>query len=105
MRVHGAHVKNGELQPGVFRDQGDGMSTDWSKYSTPEQTRDRAANPAQNGVVALLVQPLRDVPLEVAHTPDVPRNNRAHTDVRGKKTAEVRAKLMDVFEWRIKVGA
>lgn len=94
MRVQKTFVRNGEVIPGVFRDQGDGMSTDWEKYSTAEQARGRARVPADNAIVALVVGDVRSVPLSVDHTPDEALKNRAHTDVRGEKSPEVRLKLL-----------
>ncbi len=34
-RVHKSFLRAGKLLLGVFREIGDGMSTDWEKYSTP----------------------------------------------------------------------
>jgi hypothetical protein len=106
-------VKNGKLQPGVFQDKkGDppqhsegGMSTDWEKYSTPQQTRERAKNPADNAVIGLPVGPVTKIPLEVKHTPDIERMNRAHTDIIGdkKRPPEVRVKLLALMSWKIRL--
>jgi hypothetical protein len=45
MRVHRNYIQNGKPNVGVFINHGEGaqegMSTDWSKYSTPEQTKKR----------------------------------------------------------------
>lgn len=62
------------------------MSTDWEKYSTPEEARQRAAEPAWNGIVALIAGVVRSIEdLVVLHSPDWERSppNRAHTDVMG----------------------
>lgn len=105
MRVHRGYVDNGELQPGVFRDQGDGMSTNWQKYCpTPEEAWRQAKSPENNGVIKLVVGPIRSIPLLVEHTPDLVRRNRSHTDIKGKKTSEVRLKLLELFEWSLLVG-
>ena len=40
MRVHRNWCPGGDLSPGVFRDHGGGMSTDWERYSTPQEARD-----------------------------------------------------------------
>ena len=99
---HHTQLKDGELQPGVFRDRDGGMSTDWSKYSTPEDTRNRARIPNDNGIVSLTVDQVREIEgLKVEHSP-IP-DNRAHTDVIGKKTPEVRMKLLRIFEWAIEL--
>jgi len=91
MRVHRTWFKpNGQISPGAFQNRGDGMSTDWSKYSTPEETRLRARKaPGDNAVVAMVVKDVRAVPgQQVEHTP-LPQN-QAHTDVRGEKDEEAR---------------
>ena len=98
MRAHRAFWQAGELQPGVFRDQGGGMSTNWARYCpTAEDCRSRATSPDDNGVVSMLTGAVRGVPLTVKHTPDVSRNDRSHTDVIGdKKAAGVRVKLLKI---------
>jgi hypothetical protein len=60
MRVHRVFEVDGELQPGVFRDhppkgESRAMSTDWSKYATPEETLRRAKSPSDNGVIGMVV--------------------------------------------------
>ncbi len=106
MRVHKNWFDNGEINPGVFRNVGEGMSTDWEKYSDAERTRQRAKKtPEENAVIALVVGEVRGVPGQtVVHTPLKPdgtkegkerEGNRAHTDVVGekKKDPEVRKAL------------
>lgn len=55
MRVHRNNIAHGKPVVGVFINRGEGeqegMSTDWSEYSTAEQTKLRAANPAWRGGV------------------------------------------------------
>ncbi len=64
------------------------FSTDWSRYSTPEETRARARNPHLCGVYQVRAEALRTIPGEdVVHTPiqgdrDIP-DNLAHCDVVG----------------------
>lgn len=80
------------------------MSTDWSKYSSPEDTRARAAVPGENAVIALRAGDVRRIAsLIVRHRPVQPGTvvdgrlippNRAHTDVVGDKTPEVRLRLL-----------
>ena len=96
MRAHRTHfTPKGELRPGVFRDQGAGMSADWSKYATPEETRARAKTPEANAVLALGVGALREVEtLSVVHEPLAEEANRSHSEVFGTKTEEVRLKLL-----------
>ncbi len=48
-RIHASFYRNGRLVPGVFREIGDGMSTDWNKYSTPTDAVCRAKTPRDNG--------------------------------------------------------
>lgn len=101
MRVERSFVKNGEVIPGAFRNhptETDGMSTDWSRYSTPQDTRQRAKVPVNNGVVEMLVSEVRQVPQQtVKHSP-IP-TNRSHTDVWGVKDPEVRLKLRRLARW------
>ena len=93
-RLHKSYARDDNPIPlGAFKDRGGGMSTDWSKYASPEETRERAPKPEENGVVALHVGKVRSVPLDVTHSPDKKNNNRAHTDVIGEKTTEARVKL------------
>ena len=101
MRAHQMHFREGQLQPGVFKQQGEGMSVDWEKYSTPLETRNRAAKLHQNAVIALNVGGVRETfGLQVQHTPDYP-SNRAHSDVTGfprntPERTEVRIKLLRI---------
>lgn len=88
----------------AFRDHDGAMSTDWEKYSTPEKTRQRArGNPLDYGVLQMECASVRGVPLNVQHSPDMERSNRAHTDVIGEKTAEVRIKLSRISGWAIPI--
>lgn len=104
MRVHRNNFPDGQLAPGVFRDIEGSMSTDWIKYSTAEQTRQRARTPAANGVLRLPVGGVRaDASPRVEHTPDIARGNRAHADVTGEKSTENRLKLLRLSEWVIPI--
>lgn len=66
------------------------MSTDWSRYATPEETRARARKPSLNAVGRLHVGAVRQIPMQaVVHSPirnhpTLP-DNRAHADVTGPK--------------------
>jgi hypothetical protein len=83
LRVHVRQAATG-LHPGIFREHGGAMSVDWNKYSTPEQSRHRAVDPASNGIVELRADGIRAVErLQVLHEPDVKRQNRAHSGVHG----------------------
>ena len=102
MRVHRMYVRNGDFVVGAFRDQGGAMSTDWEKYSTPQETRDRARVAADNGVIQMVSGDVAAIPdLTVAHTPDVVLRVRAHTDVAGEKTPAVRVKLKRISHWTL----
>jgi hypothetical protein len=92
------------IPPGVFRDQGGAMSTDWEKYSTAEETRLRGRTPTANGVISIPVGPTRsDAGQVVKHTPDLELRNRAHTDVTGEKDPEVRMRLRRIAGWEIRL--
>ena len=101
MRAHRMYFREGELQPGVFRAQGDGMSVDWDKYSTAEETKKRAGkNPHDNAVVRMCAGRIREIAgLRVEHQPDRVGQNRAHSNVLGLPAhstpdlVEVRLKL------------
>jgi hypothetical protein len=83
LRVNVGHVPSG-LHPGIFRENKGSMSTDWEKYSTPEETRQRAPRPERTGVVGLNVGDIRAIAeLSVMHSPVRSPANRAHTDVFG----------------------
>lgn len=82
------------LRPNVGRPNlPPGMSTDWSKYATPTETRGRGGRPEQNGVVSLSVSEVRALQdQDVVHTPSwlqegvcTSGDNRAHADVTGPK--------------------
>ncbi|NIR52265.1 hypothetical protein GWO43_27100 [candidate division KSB1 bacterium] len=83
--IHKNWIREGEVMPGVFRERGEeelkGMSTDWCKYSSPQECRNRARKPSDNGVVHFVTKELRYLQLKVVHAPF--RNNPAHTNVKG----------------------
>jgi hypothetical protein len=100
MRVHRVNISDERPAPSAFREHGGGMSTDWAKYRTPEQTLAAARIPNDNGVVGLIVGQVRQIPLEVTHTPIV--ENQAHTDVtKFDNLAEARLKLARIAFWMI----
>ncbi len=104
MRAHRTYFRGAMLLPGVFRVHGSGMSADWDKYSTPEETRSRARNPIDNSVLRLPVAGIRAIKnLEIKHTPDSQSEppNRAHSEVfgipnSGEEQTEARASLLDI---------
>lgn len=104
MRAHKNYFFDGMLAPGVFRDREGAMSTDWCKYSTAEETQMRARSPKDNSVVQFPASSVRAIPLTVEHTPDVAGKNRAHSDVIGEKTTEVRIKLHRVTTIALDAG-
>lgn len=102
-RVHKSLIRDGEPIPGAFRDQGDAMSTDWSKYSTAIESQRRARVPEDNGIAELEAGRVRSIPQTVQHSPDPNTNNRAHTSVIGEKNTEVRFKLLSMYHWAIRI--
>ena len=85
----------GRPSPGAFKELRGGMSTDWSKYSTPEESRARSPLPSTTGIARLAVGAVRGLNLTVTHAP---RSwDEAHTNVTGiGEDAEVRLKLADL---------
>ncbi len=104
-RVHHVHAPNGTLEPSAFIPKKGGLSTNWGKYATADETlftglADTRQPPFVYGIVSLVVGDVRslrgvDYNLDVLHTP-VPEN-RAHSDVKGltadNLTVEARVKL------------
>ena len=100
-RVHFRDLDdNGQPRPGAFRNspkESPDMSTDWCKYATADETRQRGKQSAENyAVVELNAGRTRRVPGQsVEHTPDC--NNRAHSSVVGKKTAVERNEFLGIY--------
>ena len=103
-RVHRAFMEGDEILPGAFRDSGkDPMSVDWEKYSTAEQTRQRARKPPENAVVSVRSGVIQAMPeLKLGHEPL--SDNRAHCRVYGEKTAKVRIKLVEAAQVEIRIS-
>lgn len=114
LRVHRAHFARGEVLSPAFRNHPPGgLSTNWSRYSSPEETRAQARQPPENyGVLGMKVGSVRAIPQqEVVHSP-LP-DNRAHADVVGPKADEA---ILDGFQkacahasgsgynWELEVG-
>ena len=105
-RIHQMYFKDNpnDIPGSGFRPQGESLSTDWDKYSTPEESHQRAAIPDDNRIVEMNVGDVRVIPLTVEHNPDQFRMNRAHTDVLGliglskSEINEIRSKLADFCE-------
>lgn len=99
VRMHRSRCKDDPyyIAPSCFEEkphQGCGMSSEWSQYATPGQTRSREGREKAelNAVVSLQVGDLRSLPDDAAqrveHDP-LP-GNRAHTLVHGRKTERIR---------------
>lgn len=107
MRVHKNHISPEGLMPIAFREHEGGMSTDWAKYSSAIQTRNRVVNygkdPLNYGVVNLHVQKVRLLDNQsVIHRP-IPENY-SHTDIVGEKTTEIRLNFLRIYEWEIAIN-
>ena len=101
MRTHRMHFRDGELQPGVFQPRGQGMSVNWGKYASAEETKQQARkDPDHNAVISMPVIHIRQIDdLRVEHTPEP--TNRAHTDVfglprKGEQLTEIRLRLRGI---------
>jgi hypothetical protein len=82
MRVHVKLLPTRQLHAGIFRERLGAMSVDWERYSSAEDTRGRAPNPDENGVIALITGDVRRIEgLSVEHEPL--RSNRAHSGIHG----------------------
>lgn len=101
LRVHQRNLIAGNIARPAFDPHGKGMSVDWSKYSTPEQTRDRVRtvldkkgvpkDPANFRVARMRAGDVRDLSKvspqqQVCHTPR--EHNLAHCDVVGNRDLE-----------------
>jgi hypothetical protein len=96
MRAHRTYFRDGDLQPGVFTSkEGTGMSVDWDKYSSKEETKQRAKDPDKNAVISLSVGGIRGIDqLDAVHRPEP--ENRAHSEVdlpTNEELTEIRFKL------------
>lgn len=102
-RIHKSQIDlvNDKPGSGAFSDSGDGMSTDWDKYSTPHETRNRIktnTDPLDYGIVRLNTGMIRNIEdQEVIHTPE--DYNRAHTDIIGKKKLRIKKEFKKIAEW------
>jgi hypothetical protein len=99
MRVHWRNLSaDGTPEVGAFRDHAGSMSTDWNKYSSPQDTLNRTTRePRHNAVIEMHVEDVRLIPNQsVEHCP-LPEN-RAHTGVIGDKhrDPEVRLKFQRI---------
>lgn len=105
LRVHRSDMDaDGEPFPHAFRNQprgSNGMSVDWIRYTTPDKTRARGRKPPEEyAIVKFTAGQARAIPGQtVVHEPSV--NNRAHSEVFGDKTTEVRERFMQVYQIEI----
>jgi hypothetical protein len=85
----------------------DGLSVNWSKYSSKNDTIKMAKNPSDNGVVSFVVKLIRKIPLRVIHNPiNFPTLNQSHSlilDIPPRKPNDlgVRVKMRDICNWEI----
>ncbi len=101
-RVHKNHFKpDRTIRPGAFRDSN--LSTDWAKYSSADDARNRARTPDDNAVVKMAVNEVRRIPDQTVEHSPLPCN-RAHTEVVGKKSEEVRVLLRRISTLVIPLG-
>ena len=101
MRVHRQFMAgSSRVMPIAFRNHppdGGAMSTDWEKYSTATDCRQRAKIPTDNAVICMNAGLVRQVPGQtVVHDPM--KENRAHTGVHGDKKSdpEVRVRFLQL---------
>nr|WP_294860554.1 hypothetical protein [uncultured Fluviicola sp.] len=113
MRVHKQNIDFTEtnvkrmIRPVAFDAKGDGgLSVDWSEYSTPKESLERAKVPENNGIISMLVFGIRQtpLPLNLSHVPE--ELNYSHSEIFGippRKPSDmgVRVKLMDLSNWEI----
>ncbi len=109
-RVHDSYFSDGILNPGVFRENGEGihksMSTNWEKYASAAITQGQHQAPQKNSVVSLIAGDVRTSGLKVDHSPL--ESNRAHTDVRGIGNGpakdRIRLILYKLIQWEIETA-
>ena len=104
MRVHQNNIRDGSPLPIAFMNHGageeEGMSTDWSKYSTPEQTISRIYEEKptwKGGVIQMVVGDVRKIPDQIVQHAPLPKN-QAHTNVKGRKDTKVRYLFMRIWK-------
>jgi len=94
-----------KLQPGAFgkeRDIDEGISFDWSRYSTPRRTLERSTKPEiRAGVVKTTAGQMWDRELNVRHAPETA--NPAHSLVTGPSYTRIRKTLVEICTWEIEL--
>ena len=105
-RILQIHHKNDDIEPAAF-DLAGGMSCDWERYSTAQQSIDRVPNKKIKfaGVVYFVCGKLQVEEFDVNHTPS--NENRAHCTVSAENTEEKRTKLTRLYEkdWALKLAS
>lgn len=101
-RIHKVFFKDNAIQPSAFTDKGNGMSMDWQKYSTPEESQIRSKVKADNGIVSFSASAIRSLNLNLIHSPS--KTNRAHSEAIGKKEPQIRVELARMATWQIKIS-
>ena len=101
-RVHKTYYRSSKIIPNAFQTKGDGMSTDWAKYSSPEESYSRCKIPADNSIVSFNTGRVKSEKiLDVIHKPE--NINRSHSLVLGIPKSEpfkteVRLHLMKIHK-------
>lgn len=107
-RIPNWHYRNNGIEPAAYSLKG-GMSCDWTKYSTPQQSIDRAKEQARKkgntvefaGVVCFICGRLRSGGFDVQHRP---REYQAHCEVYGEDNPENRIMISRASEgWSLKL--
>jgi hypothetical protein len=101
-RVHKVHCRDGELILSlVFKNIDGAMSNDWSKYSTPQETKNRAKkNPENNGVLSMKVENIRSISNQIVIHAPFPEN-RSHTHIMGEKKEKQLIYFDRIWAWEI----
>ena len=100
MRFHANNIKNNKLLPVVFKAKPEGsdeLSVDWNKYSTVEESRNRAKNPLKNGIGQFIVEEVRKLNYKVEHKPEHEPPNFAHSIISPVLEERDRLLLRDIF--------
>ncbi|NVM27406.1 MAG: hypothetical protein HWN65_01080 [Candidatus Helarchaeota archaeon] len=104
------YKKRGEIRASCFRIINNVISTNWSRYSTPEICQEQAKVPSDNGIIKINVGEVRNIDLlDVQHNPR--EDNRAHTHIIGFEICEtqadkneIRVKLSNISSWVIELN-
>jgi len=91
--------KTGRISPGAFilrKRKGErALSTNWSKYTTPQKTSLDPNTGRRFYVGALCVEVPRHQELEVIHTPT--RKNRGHSSITGQRLIDSNFLIADIL--------